>query len=94
MQKFYNKNQVFPLYFLVFVTQNILEMNDTQRQKVCLEEFLNVAVSSLYLTRETCENNRLIKLPCNMEKMKYINPELKFQLKFFIVYISYIPKSL
>lgn len=94
MQKFYNENQVFPLYFLVFVAQNVLEMNDTQREKVCLEGFLNAAVSSLYLTRETCENNRLIKLPCNMEKLKYINPELKFQLKFLIVYISYTPENL
>lgn len=69
MQEFYNENQVFPLYFLIFVVQNILEMNDTQRQKMCLEGFLNVAISSLYLTRETCENNRLVKLPCNIEKL-------------------------
>lgn len=60
MQEFPNENQAFPLYFLIFVVQSILEMNDTQRQKLCLEGFLNVAISSLYLTRETCENSRLV----------------------------------
>lgn len=94
MQEFYNENQVFPLYFLIFVVQNILEINDTQRQKVCLEGFLNAAISSLSLTRETCENNTLIKLPCNTEKWSNINTELKFQLKFLIAYISYIPRKL
>lgn len=39
MQEFHNENQVFPLYFLIFVFQNILDMNEAQAEGVFRKVF-------------------------------------------------------